>query len=178
MRINSNYLTKGSRVFLDDDTATIVDSQSNYFANAGLSIYNPEPEVEYTLKWDSGKEDSKVKGTSWGLRYLFDAVVYFTDSGLEIGDTVEIERSGLDPNLRGILVEVDEKAARWPYKVEALDGLSSEWFSVAELTKIHSIISRERAPQAIKVLRKTIEEKKDELKALETALEVLEYAVN
>jgi hypothetical protein len=96
-------------------------------------------------------------------------------SGYEIGDYFEIKRTGLQPDLRGRLISVDENADRWPYRIADEDGNSAS-FAYYELTKIHSVISRTRAPQAIETLRSQIAITKAELEALETALEVLMYA--
>jgi hypothetical protein len=113
--------------------------------------------------------------TGTAIYDFLDHVIFNPNAGFELGDRFEIKRAGLDPNLRGKLVEIDQNAEQWPYRIEGPDGNSS-WFSVTELTKLHSVTSFERSGAAKQALQVQIEAKRAELEALEVALEVLEYA--
>ena len=120
--------------------------------------------------------DELVNVTDHNEKYeLYENLIFCPNSEFKVGDTMEIAREGLEPNLRGILLEINESAEMWPYRVGQQDGVSV-WFGYKELTKIHSIISAQRSGKAKEVLKKQIAEARAELEALETALEILEYA--
>ena len=106
---------------------------------------------------------------------LISKIVFLEKSGFEIGDYFEIKRTGLQPDLRGRLISIDENDDRWPYRIADESGNSAS-FSYFELTKIHSVISRQRAPKAIETLQVQLAIARAEVEALETALEVLQYA--
>jgi hypothetical protein len=167
----SNTLQEGQRLWYDGRPATLVSK--DYIYDDSFR-YSSRIEYTYTVRFDDDKGEAVTLSDSHGYA-LYEAIIYYEYSGFSIGDTLEIQRSGLEPNLRGRLLEVDENAERWPYRVGEV-GSNSVWFSYAELTKIHSVTSRERAPRAQEVLTKRIAEVREELEALETALEVLGYA--
>jgi hypothetical protein len=128
---------------------------------------------KHDIKFDDNGEVAVYDG--WSVGTLLNTLIFKENSGFEIGDYFEIKRDGLQPDLRGRLISIDENDARWPYRVADESG-NSATFSYYELTKIHSVISQKRAPKAIETLKSQIEIAKAELEALETALEVLMYA--
>jgi hypothetical protein len=158
-------LCEGQRFRIKDRTCTLVEKKMDF--RDPLSAY---PEIFFTVKYDDNGETEMVDAGR-----LYKGMIYNPLREFEVGDTFEVAREGLEPNLRGVLVEVDPEADRWPYRLAGPDGAGT-WFAWNELTKIHSVVSRERAPRAAELLRKQIAAKKEELEALETALEVLEYA--
>lgn len=139
----------------------------------GYSLGGYDRYYKYDIKMlDNGEQ---VTFDGYATETLMKHLVYLASSGFEVGDYFEIKRAGLQPDLRGRLISVDENADRWPYRIADEDGNSAS-FSYYELTKIHSVISQKRAPGAIETLTAQIKVTKAELEALETALEVLQYA--
>ena len=122
------------------------------------------------------KDGNTCTYDGWKATSMWTYLIYDPGNGWEVGDYFEIKRTGLDPDLRGRLVEIDAEADRWPYKIAGPEGSQPIAFGCKELTKIHSVTSFERAPKARAVLVKKIEEARAELEALETALEILDYA--
>ena len=148
--------------------------------------YWEEPEYPEYLSYSSSEESQRViltpdnggsakTFTGWELYKLTEGLIYHPSAGFNVGDYFEIKRDGLEPDLRGRLLEIDPESEMWPYRVGQPDG-PSVWFAWHELTKIHSVISYKRAPKAKEVLKEQIARTRAELEALETALEVLEYA--
>lgn len=175
------YLDVGNRVFLRGNGAATITGKDYYWPEVRhdgyllpSSWYN-EPEYTYKFQYDkAGTQEVTYKGDSKSEE-LFNGLTFVKDSGYKIGEVFEVEREGLDPNLRGQLLEIDEKAEMWPYRIGQEGGISI-WFGFREIRKIHSVISAERSPRAKEIIKAQIELKKAELEALETALEVLEYA--
>ena len=171
-------LKEGMRFRNDETGATWILTRKFFVEpdyNSG-SVWNlPGVEEMQRVEFTPDNGGSPVTYNGWSLHRITEGLIYHPEAEFGLGDYFEIKREGLDPDLRGTLVEVDEKADRWPYKIQGENG-NSVWFAWYELTKIHSVVSRDRAPRAVKVLRKRIAETREELEALETALEVLEYA--
>lgn len=166
----ANELQKGHRFWYDGRPATLVGKDHSF-----EGMYSSHITYTFTLRFDDDKGGTRTL-SEWSVPSdLYRSIVFTKDSGFELGDTLEIKRDGLEPNLRGKLLEINENAERYPYRVGQELGVSI-WFSWHELTKIHSVVSYQRSPRAKEVLKKVIAEKREELEALETALEVLEYA--
>ena len=168
-------IVKGMRFILDDRVGECIDVRHEKPKD---SMYSYMGSYERWYKYDIKMLDSGEEVTFDGYaaeRLVKNHLVYLSSSGFEIGDYFEIARTGLQPDLRGRLISIDENAERWPYRIADEDGNSAS-FSFYELTKIHSVISQTRAPKAIQTLKTQIELTKAELEALETALEVLQYA--
>lgn len=174
-----NKLKEGMRFRFPDGkttwTLTKKFTEMPDYSEMSMSYHIPmKEEMErFRLTPDNGGTDQTYDG--WSVHKVVDSIIYHPKAGFSIGDYFEIKREGLEPDLRGRLLEIDPEAEMWPYRVGQADG-PSVWFSWKELTKIHSVVSRERSPKAVKSLKKQIAEKREELEALETALEVLEYA--
>lgn len=163
----------GMRFLIDNRTAQCIDVRMDQPND--LFGYMGRYEMYYKHDIKFNDNDEVVVYDGWSVKKLLNALVYKENSGFEIGDYFEIARAGLEPNLRGRLISINEDAERWPYRVADEDGNSAS-FAFYELTKIHSVISQKRAPKAIETLKAQIKTTKDELEALETALEVLQYA--
>lgn len=178
-----DYLAVGNRVFLPGKgAATIINKDLHWpediddgFGYRIPSSWYGGPDYIYSIQFDKldGKVVEDVKSTDSQYR-LYDGLTFVKDSGYKIGETFEVEREGLEPNLRGRLLEIDETAEMWPYKIGQEGGVAV-WFGYREIRKIHSVTSAERSPRAKEVLKAQIQLKREELEALETALEVLEY---
>jgi hypothetical protein len=140
----------------------------------GYSIGGYDRYYKYDVKMLDNGEEVTFDGYA-AERLVKNHLVYQKTSGFEIGDYFEIKRTGLQPDLRGRLISIDEDADRWPYRIADEDGNSAS-FSYYELTKIHSVISQTRAPKAIETLQAQLVIARAEVEALETALEVLQYA--
>ncbi len=175
-----NDLNIGDRVFLKGKGAATIERKDyryydddDYYGgrnSRNSSTYN------YQIKFDKGDGTDVQYLKDESDKYsLYENLIYTKDHGFNIGDTFEVEREGLEPNLRGRLLEIDAAAEMWPYKIGQEYGVSV-WFGIKEIRKIHSVISQERAPKAKEVLKEQIARTRAELEALETALEVLEYA--
>lgn len=169
-------IVKGMKFILDDRVGECIDvrherPKSDSYGYALMGGY--ERYYKYDIKMADNGEQVTFDG--YTADRLLRRLVYLETSGYEVGDYFEIKRTGLQPDLRGRLISVDENADRWPYRIADEDGNSAS-FSYYELTKIHSVISQKRAPNAIESLKAQIALTKAELEALETALEVLQYA--
>jgi hypothetical protein len=145
---------------------------------SGIDRYYIPSSVEEMQRVDLTPDNGGAVKTydGWNLHKLKQGLIYHPKSGYSVGDYFEIKRDGLEPDLRGRLLEIDPEAEMWPYRVGHAESDVSAWFAWSELTKIHSIISAQRSGKAKAALKKKIEEARAELEALETALEVLEYA--
>lgn len=174
MNSTSNTLLEGQRLWWDGRPAILLERDINYHTSNNFNVYNQGYRITYTVRFEDA-EGGSVSLSADSDYAMYRSIPYYEYSGFQIGDTMEIKRDGLEPNLRGRLLEIDKDAERYGYRVGE-EGGTSIWFSFAELIKIHSVTSRERSPRAVEVLKKTIAEKREELEALETALEVLEYA--
>lgn len=174
-----NQLVEGMRFRFPDGkttwTLTKKFTEMPDYSGMSRSYYIPSREEmsRFKLTPDNGGADQTYDG--WSIHKVADGIIYHPEAGFSIGDYFEIKREGLEPDLRGRLLEIDPEAEFWPYRVGQADG-PSVWFSWKELTKIHSVTSRDRAPKAKEVLKEQIARTRAELEALETALEVLEYA--
>lgn len=166
-----NQLEEGQRFWCIERPVTLVRKDYDFDDN---SRWSTNVTCNYTLEYND-RQGGWLTLSDYEAVVLLEGRVYAPNSGFLVGDTMEIKRDGLEPNIRGRLLEIDEQAERWPYRVGHDNG-PSVWFSLGELTKIHSVTSRERSPRALEVLKKRITEAREELEALETALEVLEYA--
>lgn len=165
-------LKVGQRFWVDGKAGTLLkrDAEWPEYDRDSYLSFRTEPDYSWTIQFDNGETKVYTQYTPLVL-----GMTYNPDAGYKVGDTFEVEREGLEPNLRGRLLEIDPAAEMWPYKIGQEHGVSV-WFGVKEIRKIHSVVSRERAPKATESLKKQIAEKREELEALETALEVLEYA--
>lgn len=175
-----DQLQEGMRYrFKDADRPVTFTLTRKYWAEDEYA-YSPYSHIssEDLLRVELTPENGGTKQTydGWKIHQLVEGLIYHPKSGFKIGDTMEIAREGLEPNLRGRLLEIDESAEMWPYRVGHTETGASVWFAWHELTKIHSIISAQRSGKAKEVLKKQIAEARAELEALETALEILEYA--
>lgn len=173
-------LTEGMRFRFREGTTTWTLTKKYTdmpdFSGASMSYYIPSMQEmqRVTLTPDNGGAVQTYDG--WSTYKLTEGLIYHPEAKFSIGDYFEIKRDGLEPDLRGRLLEIDPTAEMWPYRVGHTETNASAWFAWHELTKIHSVISHARAPRAKEVLKKKIAEARAELEALETALEVLEYA--
>lgn len=168
----------GMKFILDDDRVgqcIEIRKEIPEWAKGGLSWGISSRDEDMFNKYDVRFLDNDEIVTYDSTYLLLRKIVFLENSGYEIGDYFEIKRTGLQPDLRGRLISIDENAGRWPYRIADEDGNSAS-FSYFELTKIHSVISQKRAPKAIETLKAQIVATKAELEALETALEVLQYA--
>ena len=122
------------------------------------------------------------------------------DRRIKIGDIVEItavsdeDRAELDFRPQGKVVSIDPENNLRPYRIRPLDGTAAEEldFSLREFQKLVSALDAEKRPESMKVLDKRItkvnkklEELRaamvpleEELEALTTAREVLDYVKN
>lgn len=172
-------LAEGMRFRFADSTRTWTLTRKYLeqpdYSGVAAAYYIPSREEmqRVTLTPDDDGEDQSYDG--WSIYKMGSGLIYHPKAKFSIGDYFEIKRDGLEPDLRGRLLEIDPTAEMWPYRVGHTETNASAWFAWHELTKIHSVISRERSPRAKEVLKKKIAEARAELEALETALEVLEY---
>lgn len=159
----------------ENKTWTLTRKYYEEYDYSGRSFYIPTVGEMERVELKSDHEETMTY-TGWNLHNLKGGLIYHPDSEYSVGDYFEIKRDGLEPDLRGRLLEINPDAEMWPYRVGHAETDVSAWFAWNELTKIHSVISAQRSGKAKAVLKKQIEEARAELEALETALEVLEYA--
>lgn len=173
-------LKEGMRFRFPDGTTTWTLTRKYHeeydYSGFGRAYHIPSMEEMQRVKLTPDNGGAVQTYDGWSLHKLKGGLIYHPNAKYSVGDYFEIKRDGLEPDLRGRLLEINPEAEMWPYRVGNPETDVSAWFAWHELTKIHSIISAQRSGKAKAVLKKQIDEARAELEALETALEVLEYA--
>lgn len=166
----------GQRFRIGDRTCTLTgfDVVPNTPTTGSQStFYSFNTQYVIQLQYDDGVEDLYGPHNIWKLHGFM-----ILDGKLNLGDhvVIKIDDPLVDNPPRGKIIEIDDKASEFPYKVLSLDNTLTGYFNCRGINKLMTALSYEKVGESVKIMRELVEQKKSELVALEIALEVLEFS--